>query len=200
MQPLKRSLSPAERKQWLAFFNAQKIQLEQSEWRHERFCPELDGLPQSRYIFFLHARQPAPKTRYIVRGQIQIRWRRLSKNFALSFGRQDALLFSSFFQLAHIFLHFPFFFGKLRQWLAGRLGWLGSQQVRVFWLSLAGRLQSWRQRQALRSAFWEQKPAFGGLALARCLEAVLLFIHTIKHLYSARRLCPSCIFYSMPFQ
>lgn len=37
MQGVKRSLSPAERRQWLAFFNAQKIQLEQSEWRHERF-------------------------------------------------------------------------------------------------------------------------------------------------------------------
>ena len=74
MQAVKRSLSPAERKQWLAFFHAQKIQLEQSEWRHERFWPKLDGLPQSRYFFSLHALQPAPETRYIVRGQIQIRW------------------------------------------------------------------------------------------------------------------------------
>ena len=74
MQAVKRSLSPAERRQWLAFFNAQKIRLEQSEWRHERFWPKLDGVPQSRCFFSLHALQPAPETRYIFRGQIQIRW------------------------------------------------------------------------------------------------------------------------------
>lgn len=62
IQALKRSLSPAERKQWLAFSNAPKIHLEQSEWRHERFCPELDGVPQSRYFLSQHALQPTLET------------------------------------------------------------------------------------------------------------------------------------------
>ncbi len=75
MQGPKRSIPPAERKRRFAFIETQRLALEQSEWRHERFWPERDGAPQSRYTFSLHMLQPVPETRYIVRGRIRIRWR-----------------------------------------------------------------------------------------------------------------------------
>ncbi len=53
----------------------ENIRLEQSQWRHERFWPERDGVPQSRFRFVLHARRPEPETRYILRGRLRIRWR-----------------------------------------------------------------------------------------------------------------------------
>ena len=66
-------LSREDRRTRFQFLDA--FHLEQSEWRHERFWPSLDGAPQSSFSFKLHILRASPERRYILRGTVQIKWR-----------------------------------------------------------------------------------------------------------------------------
>ncbi len=59
---------------------SQDLNLEQSEWRHVAFWPNQGGAPQSLYKFTLHLLKPDPEQRWIVRGQIKLRWRLLDES------------------------------------------------------------------------------------------------------------------------
>jgi hypothetical protein len=67
-------LSFDARQNHFQFLEDESFQLEQSEWRHERFWPSLEGAPQSKFSFTLHILKPSPEIRYILRGTLQIRW------------------------------------------------------------------------------------------------------------------------------
>ena len=68
-------LSFEDRQNQFRFLENESFQLEQSEWRHERFWPSFEGAPQSQFSFTLHILKPSPEIRYILRGTLQIRWR-----------------------------------------------------------------------------------------------------------------------------
>jgi enediyne biosynthesis protein E4 len=68
-------LTAEDRHNQFQFLENESFQLEQSEWRHERFWPSLEGAAQSQFSFTLHILKPSPEIRYILRGTLQIRWR-----------------------------------------------------------------------------------------------------------------------------
>jgi len=68
------TLSFEARRNHFQFLEDESFQLEQSEWRHERFWPSLEGASQSQFSFTLHILKPSPEIRYILRGTLQMRW------------------------------------------------------------------------------------------------------------------------------
>jgi len=59
---------------WLSRINSMGIELEQMQWRHVGFDPLADVGPVSEYTFDFHAKRSEPKTRWILRGRMNIHW------------------------------------------------------------------------------------------------------------------------------
>ncbi|MBM3835811.1 MAG: VCBS repeat-containing protein [Verrucomicrobia bacterium] len=63
-------------KDLLTKFKQQGIRLEQSEWRHPHFSSDTNGVARSVIVMTLHAVNPEANERFIVRGDLHVRWRR----------------------------------------------------------------------------------------------------------------------------
>lgn len=53
----------------------QGYRLEQSEWRHPRFSISTNGAAESSIYVTLHASNPVNEDRYVLRGDLRVRWR-----------------------------------------------------------------------------------------------------------------------------
>ncbi|MHC4099964.1 MAG: CRTAC1 family protein [Planctomycetota bacterium] len=75
-QPLGPGLTfdTAKFKRFLARMKDQGLVLEQTEWHHDDFRPELDGPARSTVTMVMHAANPQQQARYQIRGTLQVEW------------------------------------------------------------------------------------------------------------------------------
>ncbi|MEO8426823.1 MAG: FG-GAP-like repeat-containing protein [Verrucomicrobiota bacterium] len=69
-------LKPAAWQQLIGKLKQQGCQLEQSEWRHAQFTISTNGFAESVFAISLHALNAQKEERFIVRGELRVKWRK----------------------------------------------------------------------------------------------------------------------------
>ena len=70
----RQTLTFAQWKDWLDHFRKQGCRLVESEWHHSKFSQPKDGPARSTVNMTLHVERPEPLGRFILRGELDVKW------------------------------------------------------------------------------------------------------------------------------